>query len=62
MALKRKIEKGCKQSRSDPKASKVKVVESKKKPLTTNEVMLKYKTLEDVHEEPWQVLPLHSRT
>ena len=46
MALKRKIERECKQSVSDTKASKVKVMESKKKPLTKNEVMLKYKALE----------------
>jgi hypothetical protein len=48
MALKRKIE--SKQSESESKASKVKVIESKKKPLTKNELMVKYKALEEMHE------------
>ena len=48
MALKRKIE--SKQFESESKASKVKVIESKKKPLTKNELMVKYKALEEKHE------------
>ena len=49
MALKRKIET---ESRNGPTASKVKakVVETKKKPLTKPELMLKYKDLEEKHE------------
>ena len=49
MALKRKIET---ESRNGPTASKVKakVVETKKKPLTKNELLLKYKALEEKHE------------
>ena len=51
MALKRKIEtRSC--GRNGPTASKVKakVVEIKKKPLTKNELLLKYKALEEKHE------------
>ena len=47
MSLKRKIEKESKNSVKGPKASKVNIVESKKKPLTKPELMLKYKALEE---------------
>ena len=49
MALKRKIET---ESKNGPTASKVKVkvVETKKKPLTKNELMLKYNALEEKHD------------
>ena len=54
MALKRKIET---QSRNGPTASKVKakVVETKKKPLTKPELILKCKDLEEKHENLVQV-------
>ena len=50
MSLKRKIEKEFKNSGNGAKASKVKVIETKKKPLTKSELMLKYKALEENFE------------
>ena len=50
MPLKRKIEKESTNSGFGPKVSKVQVLEGKKKPLTKNEIMLKYKALEEKHE------------
>ena len=47
MPLKRKVETD---SRNCPTASKVKVVENKKKSLTKNELLLKYNALEEKHD------------
>ena len=50
MSLKRKIEKELKNSGNCPRASKVKIIESKKKALTKNELMIEFKALEEKYK------------
>ena len=51
MTLKRKMSTESKMLEKDTKASKVKIVERKKKPLTKNELLAEYNALEKKYEE-----------